>query len=748
MDRQKTALSKTEHPVPEKPDSVLPEEPDFILPEEAVFMRQEELSRLNEIQKIIREQLNASDCSIGREHRDIIEQKRYLWENIYELDPAEIRSAKAVISGDQSLHAQRLEQHRLLQRLQKNPYFARIDFVYDGEEEAETFYIGLGGLRSTDGRSALIYDWRAPISSMYYDYDIGSASYEAPAGRIEGEIVHKRQLKIRNGTLEYVLSSGFKIDDELLQRALAANSSTKMQNIVATIQREQNAVVRDSAAGILLVQGTAGSGKTSVALHRIAYLLYRNRKTLHSSQILLLSPNRIFTEYISDVLPELGEQNICEMSLDEFALHERDFLGAFETKYAQLENVIRCRPAQEHRLPLIRFKKSLCFLKELKSYGTKLEDHLVVFSDYTFSRPARSEEEEARGHTASADELRKWYRGSFSSLPLFQRLERMAEQIADDFEAEHTAELSALSREEIRHGLFALCKTTDVLELYAAFLRSLKEKYPLLESGIIPEKNHLVYEDVFPVLLMKTMLFGTQTSRFDRVRHVVVDEMQDYSMVQYELLRLLFPCSMTILGDVSQQFDGGTAACSAPEAFLNDIREVFGGKAALVRLEKSYRSTLEISEFCRKLGGLSGTSAFARRGKALLLKKYPDFPGMAAGLQNRLDQIDPEKIKTAAIICKTAEAAENLYLTFDKEHRERCRRLLTEEDDFREGILLTSSYLAKGLEFDLVIVPEVTAEEYCSETDRRILYIECTRALHELELLYYKEASPFLTYAE
>lgn len=755
----------------------------------------EESAHLKEVEEWIDQQLAAMDISLGNAKSDLISQKQYLWENIYEMRPPEIRSAKAVMSQDENMYAQLLWQKQLLQRQQKRPYFGRIDFVYDGDDGAETLYIGPYGLRDKNTQTAWVYDWRSPIASMYYDFGIGNAHYEAPVGRLTGEIKDKRQIKIKDGRLEYVLSSSLLVHDELLQRELANHKSTKMHNIVATIQKEQNSAIRDQSSPILLIQGTAGSGKTSVALHRIAFLLYQNHADLHSNEVLILSPNHIFSEYISNVLPELGEENICEMSFQMLAQHELAGICKFETKYEQMEYVVGCQKGEDARLHPIQFKNSLCFLKELKQFVKKLEDELVQFTDYTFSLPDRLDENATRSYTMLAGEMQKLYQGNFSSLPVFRRLLQIAEQIADNFEAAHKISLSTAAKDEIRHGIFAMCRTNDVLEIYADFLRVLGKKYPpvlyggtepdgFLTSGFlqedslpasvsreqdgfsasefppepltftgfhIPGEKYLLYEDVFPVLLVKLMLFGKESSRFDRIRHVIVDEMQDYSMVQYELLKLLFHCNMTLLGDINQKIDGAAdiPLPSGPQkdTFLDGIQEIFAGKTTLVRLEKSYRSTFEISEFCQKLGGFSKSNAFCRHGSAPVLTVCHDYSDLAAKLQHRLDAICPSETITTAIICKTSSAAKKLYRTFDPVHRGRCHFMITEDDDFLKGILITNPYLAKGLEFDLVIIPEATKEAYSSEKDRQVLYISCTRALHGLEIFYYGEISPFFAFA-
>ncbi len=686
----------------------------------------EEKEHLNEIQQVIRAQLQDVDSSLDKSREEIMKQKRYLWENIYELDLGEIASNRGIISEDYDSYEFREKQKRLLLKLQDNPYFGRIDFVYDGESEQEVLYIGLGGLREKNGVEILIYDWRAPISGMYYDFDMGNAYYEAPMGRVSGEIIQKRQIKIRKGNLEYALNSDFKVDDEILQRELSGNGSTKMRNIVATIQKEQNSIVRNQTASIMLVQGVAGSGKTSIALHRIAFLLYQNRKNLHSSEILIISPNHIFADYISNVLPELGEQNISEVSFDEIARHEMDGICRFETKYVQMEYIIGCRSEEDERLQRIRFKGSFVFLRELQEYVKHLEDSLITFSSFTF-----------KNYTMEEEKIRSLYQETFSMEPIFGRLDKIGDRIADNYESNYNAVVSVLSRKEIKQSLYGMARTQDIVRLYCEFIESLKKRYSVMKNDFISEK-FLLYEDIFPVVLLKLMVFDNHKSQFDRIKHVIVDEMQEYSMIQYEILHILFKCNMTILGDINQVVDKGN------EAVPDNIQEVFGQKVTMIKMMKSYRSTYEISEFCRELCGLKEAEIFERHGKPPVFEECKAYDDMIVSIQNRMEHVDLSEITTVAVICKTSASAKEMYDAFDEEHKKCCYLMNEEDAEFREGIIITDSYLVKGLEFDWVIVPEVTAQEYFSERDRQILYIACTRALHELDILYFGDKSTFI----
>lgn len=686
----------------------------------------QELEHLNYIQKIISEQIAEVEGSMEKSKDNILQQKKYLWENIYELDPQEIASNKVGISEEHDSYEMRESRRRLLLKQQDNPYFGRIDFVYEGDEEPEILYIGLGGLQPKTRVGSLIYDWRAPISSMYYDFDMGKAYYDAPMGRFDGEIVQKRQLKIRKGVLEYALQSNFNVDDEILQRELSGNGSTKMRNIVATIQKEQNAIIRDQSSNVMIVQGVAGSGKTSIALHRIAFLLYHNRKNLKSSEVLIISPNTIFSDYISNVLPELGEQNITEVSFDEIAEHEMKGIAKYETKYKQMEYVINCKDEEDTRLKSIRFKSGFVFLDELKMYVKELEKTIFNFSSCSFN-----------GEVTDAKWIEDLYHGVMSKYPVFIRMNNIAERIVDLYESNHNTVISTGTRNRIKQNLYAMAASTNLLEIYENFIDKLKDKYDECKKWCF-SANNVLYEDVFPIILLKFLLFGNEKSNFERMKHVIVDEMQDYSMIQYEILNTLFGCKMTILGDVNQVVDKNNAT------LLDHLQNIFGEKATLVNMMKSYRSTYEISEFCRKMCSLADAESFERHGEAPSIEEYDDYESMIKEIQQKIDKVDLSTITTTVVIGKTASAAQQLYENLEDPYKKKCYLMNGESSNFREGIIITNSYLVKGLEFDYVIVPNVTADEYNTERDRQLLYIAGTRALHKLDVMYYGNRSTFI----
>lgn len=290
------------------------------------------------------------DQAILEGEKEVEDMHEYYWENYTEMDEYGYENYDNQQALFHQMHANE-EQFLLRKRFKKmldSPFFGRVDFVYDGDDEPEIFYIGIGNLSETAGHRPLVYDWRAPVSGLFYDYDKGPAAYEAPSGTFSGEVVSKWQYKIRRGKMIYEFESDVKIDDEILGAELGSKGEVQLKNIVRTIQKEQNAIIRNTKDRIMVIQGAAGSGKTSVALHRIAYLLYHDRENLKSSNILVLSPNGVFADYISHILPELGEENIREMSFDLFAYRELKGIAAdCEDRYDQIERVIICPESQE-----------------------------------------------------------------------------------------------------------------------------------------------------------------------------------------------------------------------------------------------------------------------------------------------------------------------------------------------------------------------------------------------------------------
>lgn len=357
-------------------------------------MVREEESFLQDVTEKIKKRIEKIDQTLLTGQKEIENMHDYYWENYTEMDQygyEDYDNQQALLSQVNANQEAAKQKQRFLKMLD-SPYFGRVDFVYSGETEKEPFYIGIGNFAEEAGSIPLIYDWRAPVAGLFYDYDKGEASYEAPAGVMTGEIISKWQYKIRNGRMIYAFESDTKIDDDILKEELGSSSDVQLKNIVRTIQKEQNAIIRNQRDKILVIQGAAGSGKTSVALHRAAYLLYHDRKNLKASDILILSPNSVFADYISHILPELGEENIQEMSFDLFAYRElRGITDDCEDRYHHLERMMKYPDAEQSR----RFQKkqSSEFIGEMEGFLAILEDRLMDFREVSFRRIKKTEEE-------------------------------------------------------------------------------------------------------------------------------------------------------------------------------------------------------------------------------------------------------------------------------------------------------------------------------------------------------------------
>ncbi|MFN2355740.1 MAG: helicase, partial [Desulfopila sp.] len=311
------------------------------------------------------------DSTLRDHATKIQEQKTYLWEHRTDMDHAEKVSTRQ--STEQRVLAAEavLANKKRIVKLLQSPYFGRFDFIRDGQTRSLAVYVGIHAFFDEDRKENLVYDWRAPIATMFYDYEAGKAHYEAPSGDITGTIALKRQFRIRHGHMEFMLESALNIQDDVLQEELSRASDDRMKNIVATIQRDQNAIIRNEDSHVLIIQGVAGSGKTSIALHRIAFLLYRFKDTLTSKDILIISPNKVFADYISNVLPELGEENIAETEMEILADDWLDYKYKFQTFFQQAALLLERNDEKlRHR---IQEKSSLEFLKKLDEYAAYIE---------------------------------------------------------------------------------------------------------------------------------------------------------------------------------------------------------------------------------------------------------------------------------------------------------------------------------------------------------------------------------------
>lgn len=661
---------------------------------------------LKEITDCLQQKIKELDEELSAGQQEIKNMHEYYWENYTEMDEYGYENYDNQQALLHQVHAneEKLSKRKRLTKMLESPFFGRVDFRYDGEEESETFYIGIGNFAPRAGMRPLIYDWRAPVSGLFYDYDRGPAAYDAPGGRMEGEITSKWQYKIKNGHMIYGFESDTKIDDEILKQELGSGGDVQLKNIVRTIQKEQNAIIRNTEDRILAIQGAAGSGKTSVALHRIAYLLYHDRENLKAANILILSPNNAFSDYISHILPELGEEHIQEMSFDLFAYKElKEVANDCEDRYDYLEKKMKFQDSEWE----IRFKEkqSASFIGQMEGFLAMLEEDLVNIRSFTF-----------KGFDKTEEEIIHLFYFKFQTVPLLARMDAVMEYLIDEYETLRGKNISEEDMEALRETFQKMYVTTDLYEIYGWLLKDCG--YPELSNAEY-ERRKLEYEDVFPMLYLKYRLKGSRKHK--NIKHLVIDEMQDYSYLQYSILSMLFHCRMTILGDRAQTMD---RECQDVTKFLPKI---FGRKIRKIVMNKSYRNTLEIAEYAERIRGGEGLELFQRHGK-----EVEEFHGLS--MEEMLENIEKQvksanaQYETAAVITMNESDAYDIYRLLKN-----CQLPVSYMDRdtsvFKKGMTVTTFYLAKGLEFDQVFA--VLGRE-TNPLYKQAKYISATRALHEL----------------
>ncbi|MBC9932344.1 HelD family protein [Chitinophaga qingshengii] len=674
-----------------------------------IFTEREEKEHLAAVQFRITAMITAGKRLADKRAADLLEQKTYIRDNRDEKAILHSSIVQTAGSGEAAL-----AKAKQLGRLLQTPYFGRIDFKASDQPEALPVYIGVCTLKDPDAGTPLIYDWRSPISSMFYDYETGAASYEAPAGTIAGDISLKRQYRIKNGMMEFMIDTTAPVYDELLQRELSVSTDEKMKNIVATIQQDQHAIIRNEASPVLIIQGVAGSGKTSIALHRIAFLLYRHRDTLTSKDILIISPNKIFADYISQVLPELGEENVPETSMGllvhEILDHQYTIGSLFEQVTALLENNNNIFTQSVH------YKSGFGFLQQLNEYVVYLNNHLFQPASISVAR-----------FTIPVNVVMEQYQ-AYHRLPLLKRGPETAAALVKYLLYKHHYEASAKDKALLKKAVSAMLGNANSLRLYKDFFKWIGRPALFKMKGKVLE-----YPDAFGLAYLKICLEGIFTHR--KVKHLLIDEMQDYSPVQYAVIAKLFSGKITLLGDIHQSLN--------PErkTDLDSLRRIFP-QSCQMTLNKSYRSTLEILQVAQQIIYNPTLLPMERHGQAPTLFRATDPQEEITYIRQRITAFtQQQRYKSLAIICKTAAIAASLMETLDG----LPVQLLTDTSHrFTDGVMLISAQLSKGLEFDQVIIPFVTAANYQTDIERSMLYIACTRAMHILHLTATGPIPPYL----
>lgn len=704
---------------------------------------------------------------------DALQTQKELWEEVgpvsvsNELDQlVEFMEYIGTMKQQKRSHAFLERQKEKYQKIAASPYFGRIDFAQEGGAE-KPYYIGTFNLINKD-YNILVYDWRAPVSGMFYDFETGPASYECPKGVIEGMLTLKRQYKVEGGKLVYMFDSELKIDDEMLQQLLGKSADSKMKAIVTSIQREQNRAIRNEQYQNLIVQGPAGSGKTSVALHRAAYLLYKHRGEITEKNILIFSPNGIFNDYISNVLPELGEENLMQTTFESFMHHALRSDLATESYYSMMEYLFegRERPTFAVRSASMRIKSSASFHKLLKEYATYAQADGMHFEDLYFKKKL----------LLSAQEQAKLFSEDYAFLPFVRRLEKLKSRMQYLLKPEEDAlkkqviqtlaeEKRILDRQELLLRTSAIVagetkKTREAIERLTAF--DLLKKYRAFFDYLVqtvPEPmraeaeqlraftlealdaKQLFYEDQIALLYLKSVWGGVPKAA--GVRFVIIDEAQDYTPLQYEIFRLLFGhASLTILGDENQ----------AIHPYLNvgsyeTIAQVFPKESTLfLKLSKSYRSTYEISAFAAMLLGRDASQSIARHGEEPIMNGFSSLSELQNALMNDAAALTEQGHSSVGILTRTKKEAAELSTALRRKLRHKT--ILSGDEGYARGVIVMPAYLAKGLEFDAVLIYNASAKSYAYEDERLYLYTACTRALHVLRVYYIRQPSALLAGAK
>ncbi|MEH6994566.1 RNA polymerase recycling motor HelD [Neobacillus drentensis] len=725
---------------------------------------------------------------------DVLELRKTFWEdvtvNMDEPDDvietaASIKQQAELLSERERTYKQMDKQLRILERLSYSPYFGRIDFLETGENNADHVYLGIASLMDENDENFLIYDWRAPISSLYYDFAPGPASYHTMDGKIEGEMNLKRQFIIRAANIKAMFDTGVTIGDEMLQEVLGNNANAQMKSIVATIQREQNLIIRNEKSKLLIVQGVAGSGKTSAALQRVAYLLYRYRDTLKSENIMLFSPNPLFNSYVSTVLPELGEENMEQATFMEYLNNRIGTQFEVEDPFDQMEFLLNNKEGHldyQARVKGIRYKSSLAFKQIIDQYVIDLSGKGLLFKDLIFRGEIVFSKEAIYDYFYSLDnsftipnrlemvkdwllrELKRrvkqersksWveeevqYLDKEDYLEVYQELqskERFTDKSFDDFEQEQKFLAEKVVKQKFR-PLFARVKRLNFIDmqgLYSQlFKRGADNKEVLLDDWTqicLQTAEQLAnfkiaYEDATPFVYLQDLLKGRKSTT--GIRHIFIDEAQDYSPFQFALIERLFPYSkMTLLGDFNQAiFSGATGSPTV----ISDYEEK-GEDIEKIILTKTYRSTKEIVDFTSSLiEGGNSIEAFNRHGEKPTIKKAE--PHLLNGfIQDKIYEFFKEGHRTIAVICRTAAESKTVYNALKDELPLHLIEKATIA--YEKGILVIPSYLAKGIEFDAVILYD--SSHYRNESERKLFYTVCTRAMHRLHMFITNGMSPLM----
>lgn len=763
----------------------------------------EEQARVTEVTTKIGNKISQLEASVGDIREVVIDMRKDFWDevtvNFSNPDDlgetsTNLRQQSQVLAEREHAHLQSSKLLKKYRKLVESPYFGRIDFQEDGTTETETIYLGTGSFLDEHMETFLVYDWRAPISSLYYDGAPGPAQYETPSGTVKGEMLLKRQFVIHDGEIKVLFDTGVTIGDELLQQVLSHSADDRMKSIVATIQKEQNAVIRNDKTRMLIVQGAAGSGKTSAALQRVAYLLYKYRETLRADQMILFSPNPLFNSYVSTVLPELGEDNMQQTTFQSYLEHRLGKEFELEDVFTQTETLLNADDSLRYRARLqsISYKSSGAYLDTIRRYKELLEQDGMLFKPVVFQGKVivSSDEMSAQfyGYDAAVklagriDLMKEWMLKRLSEFAqsekdapwveeqiqlldtddyqrAFQTMRRKQNRKADTFddfdkEREVLAKMVISNRLKPVRRWIKRFRYVDVKGMYrklytdeslfrraAGNLEMLPDDWEEICNLTITslDNKSLLYEDATPFLYLKELLQGFRTNT--SIRHVIVDEVQDYSGFQLEFLKRLFPrAKMTVLGDLNQAIYAHGEALGN----LENLVSLYGKEdTEVINLTQSYRSTYEIVDFTRQMiPGGERIVPFNRSGEAPRVVAVNDEKHLHAAIVSDIRELHEQGYQYVAVICRTEEESRRVHEQLSADIQTRLIAKTTPA--FEKGTLVVPAYLAKGVEFDAVIIYNGSEDVYHRESDRKLFYTACTRAMHKLHVYHIGEKSHFI----
>lgn len=735
-----------------------------------------EQARVDRVIQQIDQQIQQTKVAIEAAHRETRAVEKNYGENAsinrYEVD--DIAESRSAIEQQRQLVSRAAEnedilkrQLETLQKLRKSPYFGRIQIQEANSSEVDTLYIGVASLMNKDKTDFLIYDWRAPISSVYYNGTLGWVNYQTPSGNVKVKLVQKRQFTIVNGKITNMFDTNETVGDELLQAALGQQNDQYMQNIVATIQKEQNDIIRNTSSDLLIVQGVAGSGKTSTILQRIAYLLYHSKESLNADQIVLFSPNLLSSKYISEVLPSLGERNMRQVTLAGFLKRRFEGLNV-ETIFDRYEN-------DDDPYPLVQqFLESRAVMSEIEHYLKELQTgkYQLQFSDINFQdrvffsashiqnlynqqpKSMLIADRLIRTKNLLIRELQKrsrieahkdWIQEELNSLDLQAIQKLMGKHSIDDFKDEQ-AQARYLSRRLAHNRLRIVADAIynnyflDIDDQYADCLKHIKWPQNISADDcrhVISDFQHelefhqLHFMHTAPLMYLRDLI--TASGQNQAFQYVFIDEMQDYPVAMLCYLHHSFPkARFTILGDSEQAL---FYPLQLPETLLNSLaRDLHAKHPRLITLRQSYRSTYEITNFAKALlPDGDQIRAFARHGKQPTLTMTYNSNEWATQLQSAVSDALKE-FPNVAILTRNQTQAQSVYHALYRVSNH-LKRLTSKDTSLpSKGIIILPAYLAKGLEFDSVILADVS-KQALGKNATGLLYTMATRAMHQLSMI-------------